>query len=209
MLSGEIAGVVPAANWNSLPASSNAALNSLVDDLNASAGNITWSNSSSYTVGGAGNNAAGNRKMLNGYIDTDNATTNTFTVTNLPAAFGSLFTVVVYADGDGTDNRFGSYSIAGAGAFQLRDNTNAASLAGTFDDATLDNLGNYLVFSNVPRNANGGFVLSATPTAGGGLPRAPVNGIQILIPEPTAELLGAAGLFCLMVRRRRQSAAAH
>lgn len=205
MAAAEVAGVVPVPNWNSLAATNNAVANPLVDDAGAATGaNITWSTSNNYSVNIG--NAPGNQKMLNGYIDTDNVTTNTFTVASLPASFGNVFSVYVYTDGDGTDNRFGTYSINGSPGILVRDTTNGTSAGATFDNATSDQIGNYILFQNVIRNGAGGFILSATPTIGvGSTPRAPVNGLQI-VPEPSRLLLGLMSSLGLLLVRRRRSA---
>ena len=59
----------------------------------------------------------------------------------------------------------------------------------------------YLVFSGLTDPT---FVLTTTPTTGV-VPRAPLNGIEIvsLIPEPSSQLvLGAVGLVLICLRRR-------
>jgi MYXO-CTERM domain-containing protein len=190
----EVAGVVPAANWNSFtvlssPTSGSAA--GLIDDAgSATTAGATWSYNNPWSINIA--DTPGNNRMMRGYLDSGAATTTVVTLTNIPYA---LYDVYVYADGDnGTELRSGAYTI---GATTLvNTDPGSTTFGGTFIEGT-----NYVRFTGLT-GAN--FTLNATPTGAAATPRAPINGIQIVqVPEPGSLALGAMGALVLVRRRRR------
>jgi len=121
--------------------------------------------------------AAGNARVMQGYLDTTSTSTTTVAVSGLAQA---TYDVYVYADGDNHGfTRTGSYTISGAGiastTVALTDAANT-SFSGTFT-AAANSTGNYLKFSITAS----GFTLTATPVNDGSATlRAPVNAIQIV-----------------------------
>jgi hypothetical protein len=127
--------------------------------------------------------AAGNARLMKGYLDTTSASTTTVTVAGLSQR---AYDVYVYADGDNRAyDRGGAYTLSGAGittsTINLLDpaNTNFSS---TFTQAN-NSSGNYVKF----RIAATAFTLTAAPTSPDvGTRRAPVNAIQI-VPVATPD----------------------
>ena len=116
--------------------------------------------------------------MMRGYLDTGSGRPSTVTVAGLPAG---TYDIYVYADGDNfLFFHTGIYQIGGPGI-----NTTSISatdlpltdFSGTFIQAS-NSGGNYVVFRGV--TVSSGFTLTATPGATTNVPRAPVNGIQIV-----------------------------
>jgi len=179
MGSAEQAGVVPESNWNDATgAVSNSPL-SLVDSTGtATTATVTWKADDVWDS--PITDAAGNVRMMKGYLDNGQMDTTTVNVSGLPGSSGG-YSVYVYAQGtsNGTTNT-GIYQISGAGittsSVALTYNSN---FNGTFTQATASSaIGNYIVFT-IPNVT--GFQLSAIPsTASNGFERAPVNGIQIV-----------------------------
>jgi hypothetical protein len=184
--------------------------------------------------------AAPDAKLMQGYLDSTGAANvapatpyNFFPgVNNDPqvyvngvsawlASIGApSYSLVVYADGDGTDNRVGEYWVQAASGADLAALTvgddltphlflnDAANFSGTYDQVSAAatslaaaDTGNYLVFTGLTADS----FLLRTNEAGGPTLRAPINGFQIVaVPEPaTAGLLTIAGSLLLARRRRR------
>jgi hypothetical protein len=214
----DVAGVVPAANWNNLAGASGAAASGLSYDNNgtavASAASVTWSSPNTWrsTTGNNAFPAGPNRVLTNGYLDTGNTTATgiSITVSGIDAALRSpRYDVYVYFVGDSGENRGGGYTINdGSGAVTKYGSTMAMPSAfvedpGTDPDLTLD--GNYLRFSGLTGSS---FTLTTdtTLTTPNGF-RAPINAVHIVqaIPEPSsvALALGGASLLGFLRRPRR------
>ena len=172
----ESAGAIAKANWNNAAGATGSTPLALTDETGTATGaTVTWWSNAVWNTPIA--DAAGNRRMMKGYLDTSSSSATTVTVAGLPAG---AYDVYLYADGDNASaTRTGSYRISGAGitttTVTLTDvsNTNFNS---AFTQAN-NSAGHFVKFSI---NASG-FMLTATPltSSDGGL-RAPVNGIQIV-----------------------------
>lgn len=178
MAASESAGVIAKTNWNNAAGVSGSGL-SLHDETGLAGGaSLTWSCNNVWST--SITDAAGNFRMMKGYLDTANTSVTTVTVSGL-ASHKTGYTVYVYLDGDnGSATRKAVYKIAGAGITTTTINaTDAANanFSGTFRQAN-NSAGNYVKFtiSNVS-----GFTLTARPgSSTDQYPRAPVNGIQII-----------------------------
>jgi hypothetical protein len=180
MATGETAGVIPRAAWNSAAGAARSTRLSLVDDKGALSGaTVTWSAAGNWQT--PITDQAGNARMMKGYIDTTTTSTSTVTVAGLARG---TYDVYVYVDGDNaTYVRTGTYALAVTGGSTTSKtatdpaNTNFSS---TFTQAS-NSSGNYVRFSFT----GSGFTLSAKGLSGGNTTlRAPVNGIQI-VPAAT------------------------
>ncbi|HEY2786724.1 MAG TPA: hypothetical protein VGJ05_17315 [Fimbriiglobus sp.] len=209
---GESAGVAPVTNWNNV-SGLNGTTSSLIDNSGTTTG-------VSVTVGGSPgtwsipsnqlpNSSDGS--MMHGYIDTDNTSITTITVSGLVAAgFTGTYHVYVYAVGNNNGGRSGDYTIGGT-AYRLLDNQ---QFNGTFRQVTtapngddLGQSGNYMDFLV----SGDTFTLTAQAsqfTSGNGI-RAPVNGLEIAVPEPSSIflLIGAVtgGRYTWRKTRRKAS----
>ncbi len=176
----ETAGVVAKSNWNNAVGAGRTLPLALVDETGAAtSASITWTSDNVWSL--PITDAAGNRRLMKGYLDTINLRATTVTVAGLTAG---VYDVYVYADGDnGNAARTGTYQVSGLGisttSINLTDpaTTNFSSL---FTQA-INSSGNYVKFS-----INGtGFTLTATPgIASDNIRRAPINGLQIVPTTP-------------------------
>lgn len=147
----------------------------------------------------------GNMRMMKGYLDTADASTTVVAVDHIPEQFYKdlcSYDVYLYCDGNNSNTDWvGDYQIS-------TDSTPAAdgvptnevlvdgvlidaaglNFSGTYEDAYTSkppNTGNYLWFSGLRAD---NFTVSATggtdPNSPNGLPRAPLNGIQIVAGPP-------------------------
>jgi hypothetical protein len=179
MGSAEQAGVVAKSNWNNASGGVRSTALGLVDETGvATTATVTWSADDAWDSPIP--DAAGNVRMMKGYLDNALMDTTTVSVGGLPGSAGG-YSIYVYAQGTSTGTTStGIYQISGAGittsSVALTYSTN---FNGTFTQATASNgNGNYIVFT-IPNVA--GFQLSAIPsTASNGFKRAPLNGIQIV-----------------------------
>jgi hypothetical protein len=168
--------VVVAANWNNALGAASSTPLALVDDTGAStAASITWSAAGAWTTPAA--DAAGNTRMMHGYLDTTSTSTTTVAVSGLA---DGAYDVYVYADGDNHGfSRTAAYTLSGPGITTTTVNlTDAANttFSGTYT-AAANSSGNYVKFSVT----GSGFTLTAAPVSGTNATlRAPVNGIQIV-----------------------------
>ena len=125
--------------------------------------------------------AAGNARMMNGYLDPPDTTTPAvITVSGLPTTItAGGYDVYVYMAGDipYTSTRTYQYTI-GATTFTVSQTGPTPTTFPGFTLAPAGGAGNYVVFRNL---TGATFTLTATP--GTGPPsRAPVNGMQIVSP---------------------------
>jgi hypothetical protein len=221
---------VAQSNWNNLTGfSGTAAAGTLLDKSGASlAGtNVTWAANNLWTIAGgtpAGVPGDEDARLMKGYLDTNDTSSTTVTVSDLPATWAQ-YDVYVYLDGDANAGRAGNYTISstndGSDAATVSDTANwtiANVAGGTFtranenahETSTTPGLtpGNYLVF---PGRSDLSFTLTAQGSLAGALPpRAPINAIQLvatqIIPEPgSIALLGFGAMLLLpSLRQRRQ-----
>ncbi len=236
MGSTEVAGVIPQRFWNNAGvggqadpfenSSGSLGAGSISNNLGATIPNfsVSWTAFNTFSTFIA--DTPGNNRMMKGYLDTSSS--NPFvssdtlvTVSNLPSVFtGGGFDLYVYYDGlinVGSANRVGQYEVfngpntAGPllGTIYGAD---TSSFAGTFIRAsgtTAANAtsGNYVEFTGLHA---GTFTLQAFGAAGD-VPRAPINGIQIVAetPEPSSLFLLAIGGLALGGAALRRVAPAH
>jgi hypothetical protein len=202
-----VAGVasVAQANWNNL-----SGLSGTNTSVVASSGGtstpttavVKWVSNGTWAIATRGepngtNFAVGtpNRLLMEGYLDTGNATTTTVTITNLPGQLTSSgYDLYVYALG-GVAGRGGSYRILDAATGTVLNNyvrVQSPSLPTNFIQVPVPPTGtnfvagNYMVFSGLRAS---GVIIEAT-TAGGlgfsGTPRAPINAVQfVALPAQT------------------------
>ena len=201
LLPTDSAGVMAQTNWNNAFGRSGGP-QALVNDMGAASGAMVswggapWTFNISASAAGDANAA-----LMNGYLDTNNNSTTTVTVTGISYA---LYDVYVYFDGGSTGGRAGNYTANGA-TKQGNDvgNWPIAAGGGTFDDATTDMIGNYILFSGL----TGDLTVTATPILlTDSVKRAPLNAIQIVrhIPEPGTLALFGLGLAGLGIARRKR-----
>jgi len=171
-----VAGAVPKPNWNEASGASGSDL-ALVDEASAATGaTVTWSTSSTATLGLSDTGA--DFVMMNGYLDAGTQTT-TVTVTGLDSKAGG-WVVHLYADGsNGSSDASTDYSFEGSDgtrAFvRLVDAANA-TFDGTYVLAGSGEAGNHAIVLI----GGTGFTLTVTKSASGGGTHAPLNGIQIM-----------------------------
>lgn len=182
MAAAEVAGVLPAANWNNSTNQAAGTLGGLMDSSGASTpASITWSGTGIGTT--AEQNNPGDDRMMKGYVDVTNGAMGTITVTNLPGSIsGGSYDVLVYFDGaNGSADRNAEFTI-GSAFYYGKDYT---SYGGTYIQATTTNNNsistppaNFVLFTNLTGNS---FTVTATPAfASDGNPHAEFNGIQII-----------------------------
>jgi hypothetical protein len=193
----DVAGVVAEDNWNNATANGqspiNATLNNLTDNTGAvTTASVNYVTPNTWTIGTLPTNPTGNQKMMEGYLDVNDASLHTtVTVSGIPF---SAYDVYVYTLGD-ANGRNGTYTIGN----QSKTTAPMGPFNGTF---TLGN--NYTLLSDI---TGASFTLTAHPTTAAGF-RSPVNGIQIVaVPAPGAlvtTLIGALPGLGLLLRRRRR-----
>ena len=178
MGSTESAGVVSATHWNNELAASGSD-SSIVDAAGAATPlSLTWS--SDHTSVASITDTAGNYRMVRGMVNTSNTSTTSLTISGLPGNSNG-YDVYVYCQTSQPSGvtRTSAFKISGSGITTTTVNATAstANFAGTFTQAN-NSAGNYVKYTigNVS-----GFTINATPvSASDGIPRAPVNGIQIV-----------------------------
>ena len=169
------AGVLGTSNWNNVDGSTGEASGLIVDNGGSAADSsisVDWASNNTWSSQGRGeeNNEApdGNdRNMMTGYLDTNNTSQTTVTVSGLPD--GASYDVVVYAKG-GMTGRGGEFSIGDS----VITHSTESSFSGAYNYGST---GDYIVFKGVTGSS---FTLIGTPTTGGA-PRAPINGIEVVI----------------------------
>ena len=114
---GEVAGVVPQANWNNLEGPNGMNVGSLeLDNGAASTATVTWASPNTWrsTTGNNAFPAGPDRKLVAGYLDSNNTAAGgvNITVNNIDAAFRApAYDVYVYLLGDSAENRGGGYTV--------------------------------------------------------------------------------------------------
>jgi hypothetical protein len=181
----EMAGVKTVSSWNSAPTPTGTLAALRLADGTTTTASVTWS--SPPTSGGVGvygvglEDAVGNARMMNGYLDpTSPATPATIVVSGLPPAMtAGGYDVYVYTLGHlASGTRTYSYTIGASTITVSQTGPSPTIVPGfTLVPNTNPGMGNYVIFRNL---TDASFTLTATPTTG--VPRAPVNGIQIVSP---------------------------
>lgn len=178
MIPGERAGVVPQANWNAANGQTSSSPLPLVDANGSTTGAaVTWSANAVWAapIG----DDPGDSRMMRGYLDTDNATTTTVTVSKLPPNVAG-YDVYIYTDGDnGPDTRTGTYQISGRSVTAAGSNIvdlPGADFRGTYTQAS-NSGGNYVKFFVAGTDFT---IVAAAANSSSETRRAPVNGIQIV-----------------------------
>ncbi len=175
----ETAGVIPKTNWNSATGNSHPSALALADETGALNGAVvTWTGDAGWSTPIV--DAAGNARMMKGYLDAGGTSHSTVTVSGLPVS-ATGYDVYVYTDGDnGSNTRSTSYVLTpsgSAGTTITATDTAGTNFNGTFSPAA-NSSGNYVKFASISATS---FTLVSTPgTASDGTLRAPVNGIQIV-----------------------------
>ncbi|MCW1887455.1 hypothetical protein OKA04_22155 [Luteolibacter flavescens] len=194
----DVAGVVPAANWNNVIATAGVdnAATPLVDSTGAASGiSVSWTNIGPYQINTG--NSTPNHTMFNGYLDNfEGLRTVSFTGLNA----GLTYSFYLYSDGDnGTNSRRGFFTMGGT-------TTVITDASGNFDGTFVEvptgttGVGNYTVFT---LSGSSSYDLTFRGTLEDDLPRAALNGIQIVqVPEASTLLLGLLGLVPVIRRRR-------
>lgn len=186
----DVAGVVPAANWNNLPGQAGTDVGGLFYNNAgtpvASGATVTWNSPNTWRSGGNNAFPAGPNKVLTaGYLDTGNTVDNgiSITVSNLDAVLRTpAYDVYVYFVSDSGDNRGGGYTINdGVNNIVKYGSTLASPTAFVEDPGTdIDNSidGTHLRFRGLTGTS---FTLTSltTLTTPNGF-RAPINAIQII-----------------------------
>lgn len=194
----DVAGVVPRANWNNLFTNVGTDVGGLLYDNNgtgvSSGVTVTYSGPNTWRSGGNNMFPEGpNRKLLNGYLDSNNATgegnISSVTVNNIDAAFRSpAYDVYVYFVSDSTADRGGGYTLNDGNNTILKYGSTMAGPTAFVEDPGADANnsvdGTYLRFRGLTGTS---FTITgdATLTTPNGF-RAPINAIQIIGGVPIA-----------------------
>jgi len=180
MAATESAGVVAARNWNAASGSNGSKTSLALSDGTATSASITWNAPGGGSATGTWRlsytDAAGDVRMMNGYLDPASAAT--VAVSNLPAAITAGYDVYVYTYGDVNSGQTRTYTYAiGATSFAITQTGPVASSFPGFSLAPDRGSGTYVLFRKV---TGASFTLTATPSD-----RAPINGLQIVWPSAT------------------------
>jgi len=170
------AGVLGTVNWNNVDSAAGSASDLAADVAGSSAPSgvsVEWASPNTWSSTGRGeenNTGSGNDgNLMTGYIDTNAEDPISATVSGLPD--GATYDVIVYIKG-GVNGKGGDYTIGD----QVLSHTDTAAFDGTF---VYGEFGDYLVFKGVTGSS---FTLQSQPTHGGGsAPRAPINGLEVVI----------------------------
>jgi hypothetical protein len=175
----EVAGIKAAAHWNSA-AGLMGTLGTVEDHDGVVVPGLMVRWSSDGLFRNWNTDQPGNARMMNGYLDP--VVTATINISGIPAAAASRFDVYVYCLGSigDTDERTYNYAIGTMKLTAKQKGVSPSSFAG-FGKATNGGMGNYVQFQGISVTD---FVITATPGAGA-VARAPVNGIQIVLPPGT------------------------
>jgi hypothetical protein len=205
--SGDVAGVnyVAQANWNNVvgedpaaPASGTMSSGIVADNKGkAEPTQVTVEFGSAGTWASQGPRGEQNNRMvpaadavlMNGYLDTGNATTSHATISNIPASLvAGGYDVYVYFLGGVAGDRGGAYRILDATGNELKPYVRALGVINPTGfvevptGSTNYQNGNYIVFRGLKASS---ITVEGTTADGlgvGGTPRAPINAIQIASP---------------------------
>jgi len=176
MGSAETAGVVSKSHWNNA-SNASGSIQTLNDETGAASGvTVTWSGD--HTTSEGITDTAGNNRMMNGYLNTADASTTIVTVSRL-IANANGYDVYVYCQENITSTRVAAYTISGSGitTTTVHATDPAGGFKGTFTEA-VNSTGNYVKFTIGDVSD---FTIKATPVSStDSYMRAPVNGIQII-----------------------------
>jgi hypothetical protein len=179
----EIAGKVPASQWNGAAGPAGMLANLTLSDGSSSTASVTWVSSPGTAGPGVWNHsytdAPGDVRMMNGYLDpTTSLTPATIVVASLPSTFtASGYDVYVYGSGEITSasTRTCQYSIGTTSSTAKEVGPTPKTFAG-YTQVLNGGAGNYLVFQKLTAAS---FILTAKPGTSSPT-RAPVNGLQIV-----------------------------
>ena len=186
----DVAGVVPAANWNNLIGPTGTNVSGLFYDNGgtpvASGATVTWTSPNTWRSGANNAFPAGPNKILtSGYLDTGDTAANgiSITVNNLDTTLRTpAYDVYVYFVSDSGDNRGGGYTINDGVNSIVKYGSTLANPTGFVQDPGTDINnsidGTYLRFRGLTGSS---FTLTSltTLTTPNGF-RAPINAIQII-----------------------------
>lgn len=179
------AGILGSSVWNNVEGNAGEATQ-LIALAGGAAGltdiSVSWESNNTWSSTGRGeeNNSAPegeDRNMMTGYLDTNNTSLTTVTVSGLPV--GSNYNVIVYAKG-GVNGRGGTFTIGD----ETQEKTDEEAFDGELTAGR-----DYLIFSNLSGDS---FEIVGTPTVGG-TPRAPINGIEIAFTSAPPPVPGGGG----------------
>lgn len=186
----DVAGVIPAANWNNLLGATGTGVGGLFYNNAgtpvASGATVTWTSPNTWRSGGNNAFPAGPNKILtSGYLDTNDTAAGgiSITVSNLDATLRApAYDVYVYFVSDSNANRGGGYTINDGVNNIVKYGSSMGSPTAFVEDPGVDiNLsvdGNYLRFRGLTGSS---FTLTSntTLTTPNGF-RAPINAVQIV-----------------------------
>jgi len=208
LLPTEAAGFVPLMNWNNVGAANGTTTN-LVNHTGATTGvSVTVAGSpNTWSIPAANLPNSPDGRMMQGYADSNDTSTTTITISGLTAAgFTGTFHIYVYAVGDSNSGRNGDYTV-GSQTFRLLDDqqfngtfrlvnqaptTGQPGQSGNYMDFTVNNLDSVNITAMASQDVNGF--------------RAPINGVQVVmpVPEPGAILLAAGPMLGGVAAWRRR-----
>lgn len=199
---GDIAGVVPAGNWNNAPQANanNHSDFALTDDSGAAtSATAAWSSGgASWSVTTSGPGGAADKLMMTGYLDQGGngaGQIHTITINNIPYA---TYDVYLYHSSSGGANRTARYNANGDDLFTR--NLDPANTFNGFANAQYSSIARAANFGNPAGNYVRWQGLSGTLSiegqglgdedggAGGNTRRAPIQGIQIVATSVTPGL---------------------
>jgi len=182
----EVAGVKPAARWNSAPGPGGALPALVLSSGAVTTAIVIWTSPPSVSSPGVWTkgfvDAPGDVRMMNGYLDPlSSSAPATVVVAGLPDAITSSgYDVYVYTTGEiqSGSTRTSSYTIGTTSITESEVGPTPTTFTG-FTQASTGGRGNYVVFKKV---TGASFILIAKPGSAA-VVRAPVNGIQIVSPS--------------------------
>jgi len=186
-----VTGAVPSANWNNAFGMIGE-VKQLARDTNGVAmttdASVMWSATNTWSSTGRGeenNNFTGpDHDLMRGYLDQNTPTPSTTIIqfTNIPADMAINYDVIIYTLG-GVPNRGGEYTVNGSAPKFVVASGNGVFNGPDFIEALGDDpafgtndWGNFVAF----RGMSGDSVMITATNTFGDVPRAPINGVQIV-----------------------------